>query len=104
MQMRSCGKTACSKYPDFLANAGGVTCSYFETGSIKHELLLGKSKKVLHKLDYQMTTSFKAVKETADKNKLYMRGSAYVISINRVAQAVKMPRLGITKRIINNVT
>ncbi|MBP1762041.1 MAG: NAD-specific glutamate dehydrogenase [Firmicutes bacterium] len=75
--------------PDFLANAGGVTCSYFEQVQSNMNYYWEKEE-VLHKLDYQMTTSFKAVKETADKNKLYMRDAAYVISINRVAQAVKM--------------
>lgn len=75
--------------PDFLANAGGVTCSYFEQVQSNMNYYWEKED-VLHKLDYQMTTAFKAVKETADKNKLYMRDAAYVISINRVAQAVKM--------------
>lgn len=75
--------------PDFLANAGGVTCSYFEQVQSNMNYYWEKEE-VLHKLDYQMTTAFKAVKETADKNKLYMRDAAYVISINRVAQAVKM--------------
>ncbi len=75
--------------PDFLANAGGVTCSYFEQVQSNANYYWEKDE-VLHKLDVQMTSSFKAVKETADKNKLYMRDAAYVISINRVAQAVKM--------------
>lgn len=75
--------------PDFLANAGGVTCSYFEQVQSNMNYYWEKEE-VLHKLDYQMTTAFKAVKETSDKNKLYMRDAAYVISINRVAQAVKM--------------
>jgi glutamate dehydrogenase (NAD(P)+) len=75
--------------PDFLANAGGVTCSYFEQVQSNMNYYWEKEE-VLRKLDYQMTVSFKAVKETAEKNKLYMRDAAYVISINRVAQAVKM--------------
>lgn len=75
--------------PDFLANAGGVTCSYFEQVQSNMNYYWEKDE-VLHKLDIQMTSAFKAVRETAEKHKLYMRDAAYVISINRVAQAVKM--------------
>ncbi len=75
--------------PDFLANAGGVTCSYFEQVQSNANYYWEKEE-VLRKLDYQMTTAYKAVEDTAKKNKLYMRDAAYVISINRVAQAVKM--------------
>lgn len=85
-KLRKCGMFV---IPDFLANAGGVTCSYFEQVQSNMNYYWEKEE-VLHKLDYQMTSAFKAVKETADKNKLYMRDAAYVISINRVAQAVKM--------------
>jgi len=75
--------------PDFLANAGGVTCSYFEQVQSNANYYWEKPE-VLHKLDVQMTSAFKAVREIAKKNNLYMRDAAYVISINRVAQAVKM--------------
>lgn len=75
--------------PDFLANAGGVTCSYFEQVQSNSNYFWEKDE-VLQKLDVKMTAAFRAVKDLADKNKLYMRDSAYVISINRVAQAVKM--------------
>jgi glutamate dehydrogenase (NAD(P)+) len=37
-----------------------------------------------------MTSAFKAVSELARSNNVYMRDAAYIISINRVAQAVKM--------------
>ncbi|MEA4923724.1 MAG: Glu/Leu/Phe/Val dehydrogenase [Syntrophomonadaceae bacterium] len=75
--------------PDFLANAGGVTCSYFEQVQSNANYYWGKDE-VLQKLDTQMTSAFKAVRAIAKKNNLYMRDAAYVISINRVAQAVKM--------------
>jgi len=48
-----------------------------------------EKEEVLTKLDTKMTTAFKAVHELAKKEKLYMRDAAYVISINRVAQACK---------------
>ena len=75
--------------PDFLANAGGVTCSYFEQVQSNMNYYWEKDE-VLEKLDSKMTAAFKAVNDIAQRNKLYMRDAAYVISINRVAQAVKM--------------
>jgi glutamate dehydrogenase (NAD(P)+) len=74
--------------PDFLANAGGVTCSYFEQVQCNMNYYWEKEE-VLTKLDTKMTAAFKAVHELAKKEKLYMRDAAYVISINRVAQACK---------------
>lgn len=74
--------------PDFLANAGGVTCSYFEQVQCNMNYYWEKEE-VLTKLDTKMTTAFKAVHELAQKEKLYMRDAAYVISINRVVQACK---------------
>ncbi|HWQ75284.1 MAG TPA: Glu/Leu/Phe/Val dehydrogenase [Syntrophomonas sp.] len=75
--------------PDFLANAGGVTCSYFEQVQSNNNFYWEKDE-VLHRLDQKMTSAFKTTKEMADRNKLYMRDAAYVIAINRVAEAVKM--------------
>ncbi len=75
--------------PDFLTNAGGVTCSYFEQVQCNMNYFWEKEE-VLDKLDVKMTSAFKAVSELARQNKLYMRDAAYVIAINRVAQAVKM--------------
>lgn len=75
--------------PDFLANAGGVTCSYFEQVQSNSNYYWEKEE-VLQKLDAKMTAAFQAVNEISKKHKLYMRDAAYVISINRVAQAVKM--------------
>ena len=74
--------------PDFLANAGGVTCSYFEQVQCNMNFFWDKDE-VLNKLDQKMTSAFQAVYELARKNKLYMRDAAYVIAINRVAQACK---------------
>lgn len=74
--------------PDFLANAGGVTCSYFEQVQCNMNYFWEKDE-VLSKLDTKMTSAFIAVSELAKKHKIYMRDAAYVISINRVAQACK---------------
>jgi glutamate dehydrogenase len=74
--------------PDFLANAGGVTCSYFEQVQSNMNYFWEKDE-VLGKLDVKMTSAYLAVSELARKRKLYMRDAAYVISISRVAQACK---------------
>jgi len=72
--------------PDFLANAGGVTCSYFEQVQSNSNYYWEKDE-VLGKLDVKMTSAYLAVSELSRKRGLSMRDSAYVIAINRVAQA-----------------
>lgn len=74
--------------PDFLANAGGVTCSYFEQVQSNMNYFWEKDD-VLKRLDTKMTSAFKAVSDLARKRKLYMRDAAYMISVNRIAQACK---------------
>ncbi|HAH06454.1 MAG TPA: glutamate dehydrogenase [Elusimicrobia bacterium] len=74
--------------PDFLANAGGVTCSYFEQVQCNMNYFWEKDE-VLGKLDLKMTSAYHAVSELAKKQKLFMRDAAYVISVRRVAQACK---------------
>ncbi len=75
--------------PDFLANAGGVTCSYFEQVQSNMNFFWSKEE-VLSRLDDKMTAAFKAVYELSEKKKIYMRDAAYVISISRVAEACKL--------------
>jgi glutamate dehydrogenase (NAD(P)+) len=74
--------------PDFLANAGGVTCSYFEQVQCNMNYFWEKDE-VLQKLDTKMTSAFHAVAELAKKRDLYMRDAAYVIAVSRVAKACK---------------
>ena len=72
--------------PDFLANAGGVTCSYFEQVQSNMNYYWAKDE-VLGKLDVKMTAAYHAVSEVARKRKLYMRDAAYIIAVDRVARA-----------------
>ena len=72
--------------PDFLANAGGVTCSYFEQVQSNMNYFWEKDE-VLSKLDIKMTSAFIAVSNFAKDNNLSMRDAAYVISVDRVAKA-----------------
>ncbi len=74
--------------PDFLANAGGVTCSYFEQVQSNMNYFWQKDE-VLGKLDVKMTAAYYAVSDLARRQKLYMRDAAYAIAIGRVAQACR---------------
>jgi glutamate dehydrogenase (NAD(P)+) len=75
--------------PDFLCNAGGVTCSYFEQVQCNMNYFWTREE-VLTRLDEKMTAAFKAVSELARTKKLYMREAAYMIAISRVAQACRL--------------
>ncbi len=75
--------------PDFLANAGGVTCSYFEQVQCNNNYFWPRDE-VLEKLNFKMTSAFQAVYKLSREKKLYMRDAAYVIAINRVADAVRL--------------
>ena len=75
--------------PDFLCNAGGVTCSYFEQVQCNMNYFWTKEE-VLEKLNQKMTSAFHAVHNLAQEKNLYIRDAAYVIAINRVAEAAKL--------------
>ena len=75
--------------PDFLANAGGVTCSYFEQVQSNMNYYWTKDE-VLGKLDQKMTEAFIAVSELAERHKIYMRDAAYVISVGKVVDACRV--------------
>jgi glutamate dehydrogenase (NAD(P)+) len=74
--------------PDFLANAGGVTCSYFEQVQSNMNYFWGKED-VLGRLDVKMTEAYAAVSQLARRERLSMRDAAYVVAISRVAKACK---------------
>ena len=74
--------------PDFLANAGGVTCSYFEQVQCNMNYFWERTR-CSSKLDLKMTSAFHAVAELARSRKLYMRDAAYVIAVSRVAKACR---------------
>jgi glutamate dehydrogenase (NAD(P)+) len=74
--------------PDFLANAGGVTVSYFEQVQSNMNYFWERDE-VLGKLDVKMTSAFNAVCAMANRRKISMRDAAYVIAISRVAQACR---------------
>lgn len=75
--------------PDILANAGGVTVSYFEWVQGIQSLSWSESQ-VAAELERRMVSSFNDVYERAQREDVDMRTAAYLIAVERVAQAIKL--------------
>jgi glutamate dehydrogenase (NAD(P)+) len=75
--------------PDFLANAGGVTVSYFEQVQNTYKFYWPLDE-VQKRLDETMTRAFKGVYEMYERERVNMRQAAYLVSVARVAEACKL--------------
>lgn len=75
--------------PDFLANAGGVTASYYEmVQNITNEYWTAE--RANEALDRKMSDAFHAVYERAQSEDVNMRLAAYLVAVERVAEAVRL--------------
>ncbi len=75
--------------PDILANAGGVTVSHFEMVQ-NISTYYWTAQRVNEELDLKMTTAFHDVYERAQVEKVHMRLAAYMVAVQRVAEAMSL--------------
>ena len=75
--------------PDILANAGGVTVSYFEWVQNRQHYRWPLDR-VRQELDHTLSQAFENVWQTAQQSGVSLRTAAYIIGITRVRRATEL--------------
>jgi glutamate dehydrogenase (NAD(P)+) len=75
--------------PDILANAGGVTVSYFEWAQ-NRQFYRWNLDRVRQELDKTLTTAFEEIWELANERKVSLRTAAFMLGISRVDRATTL--------------